>query len=224
MNTAVHRPDLTIVIPQYNEVELTIQAIESLRRHELVIWPILVIDNGSEPRSLRQLSTQSFPSVTVRTLPRAGLTAAWNIASHHVTTESILFLNNDTVTTGPWVESLISPIRDQLSPISAPELRTESHVSPPVDLPAGWCFAVRRSALEAVGGFNESLALYFSDTDFFLQMRQRFPERPWSIVPDLPLTHLAHRTAHRLPDRKQNWLADRDQFLARWKRGTPDAV
>ena len=224
MNTAATPSDATIVIPQYNEVELTIQAIESIRWHEPVVWPILIVDNGSEPRTLRQLSAQSFPNVTVRTLPRAGLTAAWNFASRHVSTESIVFLNNDTVSTGPWIEPLISPVRDRLSPVSAPEIRTESLVSPPVDLPAGWCFAVRRSAFEAVGRFDEALALYFSDTDFLLRIRQRFPECPWSIVPGLPLSHLAHRTAHRLPDRKQYWLSDRERFLARWKRGTPDAV
>lgn len=219
MNMAETPPEVTIVIPQYNEVDLTIQAIESIRRYEPVAWPIVVVDNGSTPQSIRRLCSLSFPQVTIRALPRAGLTAAWNLAARHVTTESIIFLNNDTIATGPWVERLIAPVRHGSSPVAAPEVRTESLVSPPVELPTGWCFAIRRSAWEAIGGFDEALALYFSDTDFLLHIRQRCPAHPWTIVSGLPLTHLAHRTAHRLPDRTRCWLSDRERFLARWRRG-----
>lgn len=214
--------DVTIVIPQYNEVDLTIQAIESLRTHETGLWPILVVDNGSSSQSLRRLNALRAPRVFIRSLPRAGLTAAWNFATQHTSTRLIVFLNNDILANGPWVDQLIAPIQRGHSPVAAVSIRRECQLTPSAELPAGWCFGVDRRAFETVGGFDESLALYFSDTDFFLRVRQAFPERPWTLVPDLPLTHLAHRTSHRLPNRSQTWLADRERFRARWERGSRD--
>jgi FMN phosphatase YigB (HAD superfamily) len=45
----------TLIIPQYNQPELTVQAIESLRRHDSHHWPIVVVANGCSPHSIRQL-------------------------------------------------------------------------------------------------------------------------------------------------------------------------
>lgn len=212
-------PDVTIVIPQYNEVGLTIQAIDSLRAHESLLWPILVVDNGSTAQSLRKLNSICSPGVSILSLPRAGLTAAWNAAVRQTAARQIVFLNNDTFSRGPWVEQLIAPIQHGLRPVTAVAIRRESQLTPSVELPVGWCFGVDRAAFDAVGGFDEALALYFSDTDFFLRIGRTFPERPWTLVPDLPLSHLAHRTARRLPNRSQSWLADRERFRARWGRG-----
>lgn len=211
-------PNVTIVIPQYNEVDLTIQAIDSLRKHESVLWPILVVDNGSTAQSLRKLNSIRSPGVSILSLPRAGLTAAWNSAVRQIATRQIAFLNNDTFSRGPWVEQLIAPIQRGLSPVAAVAIRRESQLTPSVELPAGWCFGVDRLALEVVGGFDEALVLYFSDTDFFLRIRQKFSECPWTLIPGLPLSHLAHRTAHRLPNQSQIWLADRERFRTRWER------
>ena len=86
---------------------------------------------------------------------------------------------------------------------------------------SGWCFAVRRETFLAVSGFDESLHLYFSDTDFQLRVRDHFASSglpPWVTVPGLAISHLSHRTAHQLPNRRPLWRADRDRFQARWNR------
>lgn len=210
--------DVTIVIPQFNQVELTCRAIETLRRHDQTPWPLLIVDNGSSSHSLRKLHDLPFPGIRILSLPRAGLTAAWNASVQHIRSERIIFLNNDSVSSGPWVESLIVPLRNGASPVAAAELRIESHLQPPVKLPAGWCFAVDRRMLLELGGFHDALALYFSDTDLFLRVQQVTAGPPWTIVPDLPLTHLAHQTARKLPARQQLWRVDRNRFLKRWGR------
>ena len=209
----------TIIIPQYNRPELTIEAIQSLRRSDPLRWPILVIDNGSSPDSLRQLHALGDLDTVVHSIPRQGLTAAWNSAASFCQTESLVFLNNDTLSQGPWVESLLAPLQAGQAVISGVALRWERHLSPVIQVLTGWCFAVRGEHFRTVGGFDEALSLYFSDTDFQLRIREHFQSSarpPWKVVPDLPLRHLSHQTAHRLANRSKIWKADRARFVARW--------
>ena len=219
-----HQPPLsaTIIIAQFNHPELTIQAIRSLRQTDPLRWPVLVVDNGSSPQSIRQLHDLADCDTEIVLLPRPGLTAAWNAAASRCRSTHLVFLNNDTVSQGPWVEALLAPLLSDQARLSGVELRRESHLTPAIEILAGWCFAVRADTFHAIGGFDEALGLYFSDTDFLLRVREHVSPSmvlPWRVVPDLPLVHLSHRTAHQLTDRRLVWAADRARFLARWKRG-----
>ena len=211
----------TIIIPQFNQPELTRQAIQTLRQHAARRWSILVVDNGSSGQSLRRLHDLHDPDTEILALPRQGLTAAWNTAARRCRTETLVFLNNDTLTTGPWVEALLAPLQHKQAWISGVEARHEPHLQPAIEMLAGWCFAVRLDTFQAVGGFDEALHLYFSDTDFQLRVRQQFASSAipaWVVVPGLPISHLAHRTAHQLSNRRPLWRADRERFQARWNR------
>jgi GT2 family glycosyltransferase len=211
---------VTIIIPQFNQPHLTIQSIRTLRQTDTVAWSILVVDNGSTPDSLRQLHQLSDSGVEIISLPHAGLTAAWNTAAKHCSSSSLIFLNNDTVSLGPWVETLVSPVVQGTTRMTGVALRRESNVTKPVELLSGWCFAVQRQTFNAVHGFDAAMALYFSDTDLQLRVRDNSslsPASAWKVVPGLPITHLSHRTAHQLPNQKSQWRADREKFLARWQ-------
>ncbi len=163
----------TIIIPQFNEPHLTIQAIQSLRRWDPHPWPIVVVDNGSSFESLRILHRLDDPSTEILSLPRQGLTAAWNFAAKKCHTSNLVFLNNDTLSTGTWVATLLKPLHSGQVGITGAELRLERHLNPHLELLAGWCFAVPRNTFLSVGGFDETLKLYFSDTDFQLRVREQ---------------------------------------------------
>lgn len=211
----------TIIIPQFNQPELTLRAIQSLRQCDAPHWPILVVDNGSSAESLRRLHDLHDPQTEILALPRQGLTAAWNTAARRCQTTTLVFLNNDTLSTGPWVEALLEPLRLRQTGMSGVEARRETHLTPATEVLSGWCFAVRRDTFLAVGGFDEALHLYFSDTDFQLRVRDHFASSDipaWATVPGLALTHLSHRTAHQLTNRRPLWRADRGRFQARWNR------
>lgn len=221
MSTRLRLPSATIIIPQFNHPELTIDAIQSLRTTDPLRWPIVVVDNGSSPASLRQLHRLVDPDTEILSLPRPGLTAAWNVAASRCPTSHLIFLNNDTRSRGPWIERLLAPLSAGLAGMAGVESRRETHVTPAIELLAGWCFAVRAETFRAVGGFDEALNLYFSDTDFQLRIRDHVRASaipPWAVVDGLPITHSAHRTAHQLPNRQALWTADRARFLARWQR------
>lgn len=210
--------DTTLIIPQYNSPELTIQAVQSLRQHDPTPWPVLVVDNGSSPGTLRALQAARLPAVEVIALARPGLTAAWNYAATRCRTPTILFLNNDTRTRGPWVPTLLAEHRISRAILTGVERRCEPHLNPPVELLAGWCLAVDRTAFETVGGFDESMELYFSDTDLQLRLAERFPDRVRTCVQPLPLVHIGHQTTAQLMERRSNWLRDRNRFRSRWVR------
>ena len=211
----------TIIIPQFNQPELTLHAIRSLRHSDSIRWPILVVDNGSSAESLRRLQQLDDPDTEILALPRPGLTAAWNAAARRCQTETLVFLNNDTISTGPWVAALLSPLERHQARISGVESRRETHLHSSTEVLSGWCFAVCCDTFQQVGGFDDSLVLYYSDTDFQLRVRDHFVDAPipaWTVVPGLPLSHLAHRTAHQLSNRRALWQADRERFQARWNR------
>lgn len=209
-----------LIIPQFNQVRLTLQAIRTLRQFDPVVWPIVVVDNGSSPDSIRQLHELRDTAVQVLTRKHAGLTSAWNAAARQSRADYLIFLNNDTRSTGPWVQSLLSPLRQGAAIVSGVATRREIQLASPVDLLAGWCFALRRETFVAVDGFDAAMQLYFSDTDFLLRVRDQCATRTASTfvaVPGLPISHIGHATAHQLPDQKAQWLVDRKAFLARWQ-------
>ena len=218
--TSIVPETVSLIIPQFNQVSLTLQAIRSLRQVDPVRWPILVVDNGSSPDSIRQLHELRDPVVQVITRKEAGLTSAWNSAARHSPADYLIFLNNDTQSTGPWVESLLTPLQLGTAIVSGVATRREPHLSTPIDLLAGWCFALRREMFIAVDGFDSAMQLYFSDTDFLLRVRDRCATASASTfvaVPRLPITHIGHATARKLPHQKAQWLADRNVFLNRWQ-------
>jgi len=69
----------------------------------------------------------------------------------------------------------------------------------PVDWVSGACFLVRRTAFEAVGGFDESYFMYLEDVD----LCWRLGRAGWSVVyaPGAEVTHLQGRSTDRHPYR-----------------------
>ncbi|MCC7423497.1 MAG: glycosyltransferase family 2 protein [Planctomycetaceae bacterium] len=143
----------TVIIPQHGRADLTLACITSIRRHESHPWPILVIDDGSPDKSAQQLTqllhlqsdhaqlaapstklagSQCLPNgvshsshITVLHQPHRGLTAAWNTAALHATTPILVFLNNDTIASGPFLQSLILPLQEPHRPPTHPGCGSE---------------------------------------------------------------------------------------------------
>src|SRR5690606_2251566 len=116
-----------------------------------------------------------------------------NTAVRQTTGDVLLFLNNDTRTQGPWLTALVSPLFGASStahddppglpppPTLMTGVRRRREPELPRSLPRdagsllleGWCFAVRRETFLELGGFDERLRLYYSDTDFQCRLLQR---------------------------------------------------
>jgi len=222
----------TLIIPQYNHSALTLRCLNSLHQHEFANFQTLIIDDGSHPRELRQLQQRHYPRTEIIQQPHAGTTTAWNRAIRHASTPLLIFLNNDTITRGPWIDQLVAPLRNQQARMTGTHWREERHLTnnireqlPTTRFLTGWCFAIELERLLQLGGFNPRLRLYFSDTD--LQCRLLAHPRaydnhppqaadPRQIVPDLPLHHEAHQTTHASPKHRIDWHKDRNHFTRIW--------
>jgi GT2 family glycosyltransferase len=221
--------DATIIIPQHDQAALTLACIESFRRFHAAHQHIVVVDDGSSAWALTTVVARlvAVPNVTVLTQQHLGPTAAWNLAAEQAGTKFLVFLNNDTISVGPWLDALLEPLRSEVAPLSGVTLRRERHLPPDVlfALPTvefleGWCFAVSREDWCGVGAFDEDLRLYFSDTDFQAQVLRRYGRGVEALAsrPDLRLRHVGHCSTRRLAERSRVWREDRERFIRKWRR------
>jgi len=217
------QPDVTIVIPQHGRVGLSIAAIRALRSIEPVAWPIVVVDDGSPPPAA-ELVAQCCPEIRLLLQPHRGVTAAWNHALQAVTTPLVILLNNDVKIREPWVDRLLQPLRAGAAPLSGVELRPERALPPHVlaqlgraEFVAGWCWAFLAEDARAIGGFDESLRMYFSDTDLQARLlRLRPNECEPAIIARLSIRHSGHASTRLLSNRRDLWERDRARFIAKW--------
>ncbi len=174
------------------------------------MWPVIVVDDGSHDGSARQIARCGFDNLQVIQQPGRGVTATWNAGLRLAKTTYAVLLNNDLVIEGPFMESLLGPLRSEQALITGAELQAEHFL-------AGWCLAFGRELWRNLGGFDESLQTYWSDTDF----QQRTiatcqTATPLQVVASLPLQHLGHRTTGHDPHRRQRWLTDQARYLQKW--------
>lgn len=220
--------DTTVIIPQFNHCHLTRDCVATLLAAHPRPPEILIADDGSDPLALGPDVDWLSRHARLLRLQHRGVTATWNSAARACDSRWLVFLNNDTTTLGPWIDRLLDPLRTGAARLTGVQWRSERELLPHQQsllpdrhLLAGWCFAIARDVLLRMGGFDESLTLYFSDTDLQLRLLSGGADRcPLLAVEGLPLLHAGHATAHRLPDQRRQWLRDRRRFrslcAARW--------
>ncbi len=197
-------PKSAVVIPQKRHTELTQRLVEQVGQFEPRVGIFVVNDDpGDNP---------SFDGVTVLANAGSGVTAAWNTgvaAADAGGAAHVVLLNNDVICTGPFIPALIEAGDDGIAGAAD---RFDPIIRRPVL--EGWCLAFSVACWRNLGGFDESMTLYFSDTEF--QARAVQAGLQLRTV-NVPLQHLGHRTAHDpalVPNRRDQWTRDRDRFLA----------
>ena len=224
MSSPAKKADATIVIPQFGHAELTCACIESLRRQERVLWPVLVVDDGSPPEVARAVRARKFAETRVVRQQHAGVTAAWNLAVSQIETPLAVFLNNDVLFDGPAIEQLGAALRDESALVCGASWRREIMLPagvlqrlPTARFLQGWCFATRVETVRRLGGFDGLMKLYWSDTDFQARAAQLAAGgKPLMRCRNLPMRHLGHCTASGMAGRLRAWHADREAFVAKW--------
>ncbi len=104
-------PDVSIVIPVYNQAPFTLACIEALLRHRSRHrFEILVGDDGSSDATAAALAVP-LPGVRhVRHARNLGFVRNCNATAEHARGRYLVFLNNDTLVLPGWLDELIGTL------------------------------------------------------------------------------------------------------------------
>jgi GT2 family glycosyltransferase/tetratricopeptide (TPR) repeat protein len=196
----------SIIILCCNEVDVSRLCIESVLRHTRQPYELIIVDNGSidgTPRYLELLKGRHGPSRVeiIRNETNLGFAKGCNQGFQKVAGDYLVLLNNDTIVTPQWLESLIAwslhnwPNIGMVGPTSnyapAPQLVLPAYRTlDELDVFArrvasekagrslrhtrltGFCLLIRRDVFKEVGGFDERYGLgFFEDDDLCIRVR-----------------------------------------------------
>ncbi len=189
---------VSIVIPTRDRADLLARCISSIeQKSTFKNYEITIIDNGSvEPSTLRFL--EDFKGNVVPHPEPFNFSRLVNLGAARTDGEYILFLNNDTeVITEDWIEAMLEEAqKPEVGPVGAnlvfPDGSAQHHgivigmAGPAANVDAthyfgfgrvvrnvsavtAACMMVRREVFDAIGGFDEEMAVAYNDVDFCLR-------------------------------------------------------
>lgn len=108
----MHRPAATIVVLAWNEWAATRACLDSLRPTLRPTDEVVVVDNGSTDQTPRGLDR--YPWIRrIANAENRGFAAGCNQGAATATNDVVVFLNNDTVPVGRWLDALLEPFADE---------------------------------------------------------------------------------------------------------------
>lgn len=182
-----------VVIPCFNQAHYLAEAIESVLAQTLPAAEIVVVDDGSEDNSYEVAGRYEAVARTRRR--NGGVAAARNVGWQETSAEYLVFLDADDrlLPRALEVGSEALDRRPQVAFVSgfSRDIGDDGRVIPGLRQPlvsqdhylrlledcfiwSGSSIVYRRSALEAVGGFDESLAAA-DDYELYLRLARRYP-------------------------------------------------
>ena len=186
------QPLISIITPVYNREELIVECIESVRAQKYENYEHIIIDDGSDDRTVQvveALAKQDGKIILIKSSKNSGGKPGKvrNIGIKKAKGEFVAFLDSDDLWEKEKLSSQMKFTQENGLDLSYhPMIRLVNSPDAPVSFWGRDCFQkdyfrglflsnfiptcavlVKRTALEAVGSFNESLQY---DEDYFLWM------------------------------------------------------
>jgi N-acetylglucosaminyl-diphospho-decaprenol L-rhamnosyltransferase len=204
---------VTVVSVAYNSMDVLPNMMASLPKN----CHLVVVDNASADLAQLESLCEKHGTTLIKNTENLGFGIACNIGAKRAKTDFVFFLNPDTVLQSDTIEKLVeagdkyptvSAFNPRIARANGTQLfRYRSRIIPISDyMPKGWPEAdkeltflvgsamfVRRSAFEAVDGFDENIFLYHEDDE--LSRRLRATQGPLMFVYDAFVTHLAEQSS-----------------------------
>jgi Glycosyl transferase family 2 len=189
-------------------------------------WELLIVANApAEPveTTLAMVAPPVEP-VVLESGGRLGWADARTLGLRHSRGDVTILLDSSLEPNGDFVGPLLAAFDDPAVGIAggwgvtSGDARQFEEAPPgPVDAVEAYCLAIRREALQAVGGFDRRFRYYRNaDLDFSFSVR----DAGWTAVRTgpLPLERHEHRGWTALPDAERDRLSKRNfyRFLDRW--------
>lgn len=191
----------SIVILTYNQLNYTIQCIESIRQYtNSGTYEIIIVDNNSTDETRQWLSQQS-DIITILNDSNLGFPKGCNQGIEVATGDYILLLNNDTVVTENWLNNMLYCINSderfgavscitnncsyaQTIPVSYNNLHEMHAFAAGHNVPdqskweqrlklIGFCYLIKRSVVDEIGLLDERFTPgNYEDDDYSLRIRK----------------------------------------------------
>jgi GT2 family glycosyltransferase len=186
-------------------------------------WDLVVVANAP-PEPLPGDALRDLPGSILAATARLGWADAANLGLRRTRGGVLVLLDGSVEPTGEFLGPLVAAFDDPTVGVAGPwgvtspdARRFADAVPGEVDAVLGYCLAVRREALAAVGGFDRRFRWYRNaDLDLSFAIR----DRGWRAVAtgELPLRRHEHRGWASLPDAERDRLSKRNfyRFLDRW--------
>jgi len=181
-----------IVIPVWDQLEVTRECVESIRKHTAQPYRLIVVDNGSSVdtkiylEALKDLFKTDM--LLLRNERNLGFVKAVNQALRSSDAPYVCLLNNDTVVTDGWLSEMIKVFESNpglgiLNPSSntlgqfpsqgmtidsyAAGIRVYSLQTQELYTCRGFCMLIKREVIDKVGLLDEAYGIgYFEETDY----------------------------------------------------------
>lgn len=236
----------SIVILTYNELPLTKLCLASIKKYtaEKDI-EMIIVDNGSSDGTVDYL--KSIPSIkTIFNEKNLGFGKGCNQGLDIATGDTVLFLNNDTIVTKNWLQSMLTLLYSDekigmVGPVSnyvsgpqriAVDYNTIDRIddfsnsycqknvgkSKRVMRLVGFCLLVKKEVLDKIGGFDERFE-YGSFEDDDLCLRTLIEGYQLRIAYDSFVHHHGHATftANQDINIQHLYHINRQRFIDKWK-------
>jgi GT2 family glycosyltransferase len=202
------------------------RAVEGLAAHPTAVdWELVMVANAPsfELEPMLEASPLVAP-IVLRTSERLGWADARTLGMRRSRGEVTVLLDTSVEPIGDFLAPLLEVFEDPTIGIaggwgvtSADGRSFEEAEAGEVDAVEGYCLAVRRDALRAVGGFDRRFRFYRNaDLDFSFAVRAA----GWRAMrtKPLPLARHEHRGWTSLPDAERDRLSKRNfyRFLEHW--------
>jgi GT2 family glycosyltransferase len=176
-----------IIIPVYNQADVTITCLTSLIRHTDKRHPIWVVDDCSRESDFEKLIAHAAPHSHITVLRRhenGGFSATVNYGIERTSSAYICLLNNDTEVTHGWLDTLlyhldlhpdigiVNPASNQFkfTHEDSKSARPGSHIA--MDSATGFCMVLKRDIINKIGMFDTVFGRgYYEDRDFCYRAR-----------------------------------------------------
>lgn len=190
---------LSIIILSLNQWEWTHACIQSVRKYTTLPYEIIVVDNGSSDRTVEALLDLATNDPQISVLLNScnkGFAGGNNLGISLARSDYVLLLNNDTLVTEGWLESLLRVFSDYpgtgiVGPMSnyvaGPQIVKEARYQNVEEMEAfasgwrashrnetfslrsviGFCMLIGRGVIEAIGGLDPLFGVgNFEDLDY----------------------------------------------------------
>ena len=202
------RPSASIVILAWNQWPMTDACLRTLRPTLGIYDEVIVVDNGSVDETPLGLGLYPWVKVVTNSQNR-GFAGGNNDGAAIATRDVVVFLNNDTLLTGRWLDELLAPFEDptvgatgpRSNFVSGPQIvddadyfrygevglhafvarweRQQAVAVQPLHRLVGFCLAVRRDALQQVVGFDEAFGTGGYEDD---DLCRRLLDKQWQLL------------------------------------------